>query len=157
MAKTNHTKPSEPKLSLYFKRTKLFLLNREGGELRFQGHPGTGPVPVPMWVKDTLTYKHGIVDKSIIDLTPVRQAPPVVDAVDPDRAKSASDGDEQPAKPFSPTDDTGVDASIVPEPKDEEEDEDEEEEPKNEPAPIGGRPRPDRPKGLSSGRRVSAK
>ena len=64
-------KPKQQFLQLYFKRAKSFLLNTEAGELAFNATiSGNGPVPVPDWVKETLTYKHGVRDKSIIDLTP---------------------------------------------------------------------------------------
>ena len=59
-------------LNLYFKRAKIFLHTTEAGQaLRYNAIVSTsGPVPVPDWVKETLTYKCGVKDQSVIDLTP---------------------------------------------------------------------------------------
>jgi len=59
-------------LSLFFKRSHLFLFTTTDGiSKRYNAIPsGNGPVPVPDWVVNTLTYAHGIKDKSIINLTP---------------------------------------------------------------------------------------
>jgi hypothetical protein len=63
-------------LQLYFKRAKIFLHNVDGMALRYNAVvSSTGAAPVPDWVKHTLTYKWGIKDKSIIDLTPPSAAP----------------------------------------------------------------------------------
>lgn len=69
-------------LNLYFKRAKIFLLNTGDKEERFQANiTNNGPIPVPDWVKSTLTYKHGIADQSILDLTaPSRKKAAVVEA-----------------------------------------------------------------------------
>jgi len=64
-------------LNLYFKRAKIFLhTTKEGHALRYNAIvSASGPVPVPSWVKETLTYKCGVKDKSILDLSPVAHKP----------------------------------------------------------------------------------
>ena len=64
-------------LNLYFKRAKIFLhTTKEGHALRYNAIvSASGPVPVPNWVKETLTYKCGVKDKSILDLSPVAHKP----------------------------------------------------------------------------------
>ena len=59
-------------LKLYFKRAKIFLHTTEAGQaLRYNAIiSANGPVPVPDWVKSTLTFLCGVKDQSIIDLTP---------------------------------------------------------------------------------------
>ena len=59
-------------LNLYFKRAKIFLHTTDAGQaLRYNAIISTnGPVAVPDWVRQTLTYKCGIKDQSVIDLTP---------------------------------------------------------------------------------------
>ena len=59
-------------LNLYFKRAKIFLHTTEDGQaLRYNAIISTnGPVAVPDWVKETLTYRCGLKDSSVIDLTP---------------------------------------------------------------------------------------
>ena len=57
-------------LNLYVKRAKSFLLNTEDGERALTLYAGnTGPQPAPDWIKQTLTFKLGVKDGSIIDLT----------------------------------------------------------------------------------------
>jgi hypothetical protein len=57
-------------LNLYVKRAKSFLLNTEDGERALTLYAGnTGPQPAPDWIKQTMTYKLGVKDGSIIDLT----------------------------------------------------------------------------------------
>lgn len=108
------TKPAT--IRLFFRRTKLFLGSIDGAEARYQGAPsGTGKPDhrVPAWVRGTLTYKHGIADGSIIDLSPVA-AQPTGDEKDVSQTYS-----NQPA--------IGKDASIIPDPVDEDDDADEDE------------------------------
>jgi hypothetical protein len=71
-------------LSLYFKRAKIFLhTSNTGHALRYNAIvSANGPVPVPDWVKETLTYKCGVKDSSIIDLTPPTLKPRSQDAID---------------------------------------------------------------------------
>jgi hypothetical protein len=59
-------------LTLHFKRSKLFMLAKEShGELRFlTGPTREGAIQVPAWVVETPTYKDGIKDGSIVNLTP---------------------------------------------------------------------------------------
>jgi hypothetical protein len=63
-------------LNLFFKRAILFLhTTPEGMSKRYNGIvSGRGPVPVPDWVKETLTYKHGVKAGDILDLTPPGKA-----------------------------------------------------------------------------------
>jgi hypothetical protein len=77
-------------LNLYFKRAKIFLLNTGDKEERFQANiTNNGPIAVPDWVKSTLTYKHGVADKSILDLTP------------PTRKKTAPAEEEAPGASYA--------------------------------------------------------
>ena len=64
-------------LNLYFKRAKIFLHTTEDGQaLRYNAIISTnGPVAVPDWVKETLTYRCGLKDQSVIDLTPPTAKP----------------------------------------------------------------------------------
>ena len=59
-------------LNLYFKRAKIFLHTTDDRQaLRYNAIISTnGPVPVPDWVKNTLTFRCGVKDSSVIDLTP---------------------------------------------------------------------------------------
>jgi hypothetical protein len=66
-------------LECYFKRAKIFLLNDENGERRYTASVnanGTTTRNVPDWVRDTPTFKMGLKDLSIINLTP---AEPVIE------------------------------------------------------------------------------
>ncbi len=55
-------------MQLLFKRAKIFMLEKDNQNLRFSSGPG-GPVPTPSWVVETGTYKNGIKDGSIVNLT----------------------------------------------------------------------------------------
>ena len=61
-------------MQLFFKRAKIFLYTSPKGEsMRYVGTvnaAGTTDARVPDWVRETETYRAGIADKSIIDLTP---------------------------------------------------------------------------------------
>ena len=64
-------------VQLYFTRAKIFLIpgDDENGERRFTAQPSAGkPVPAPDWVRETATYKFGIKDKSVVDLTPPKRS-----------------------------------------------------------------------------------
>jgi hypothetical protein len=62
---------------LYFKRAKIFLHSTPAGEsLRFATGVTGGPIKVPDWVRETETFKRGVADESIIDLTPPGQRGP---------------------------------------------------------------------------------
>ena len=77
-------------LQLYFKRSKIFLHNIDGLALRYNAIVSTnGAAPVPDWVKHTLTYKWGIKDKSIIDLTPPSAQPLTKEEEEAELAASA--------------------------------------------------------------------
>ncbi len=61
---------------LYFTRAKLFLHEVDGAVRRFAATPSAGrPTNAPDWVRETDTYKLGIKDGSITDLTPAAPAP----------------------------------------------------------------------------------
>lgn len=63
-------------LSLFFKRAIIFLhTTEEGASKRYNGIVSQrGPVPVPDWVSQTLTYTHGVKSGDILDLTPPKRA-----------------------------------------------------------------------------------
>jgi hypothetical protein len=61
-------------MTLYFKRAKCFI-NDEEGTKKFLAQPGPSPQPVPFWVASTATFKQGIKDGSIVNLTPPDQMP----------------------------------------------------------------------------------
>ena len=71
-------------LNLYFKHAKIFLHTTEAGQaLRYNAIvSASGPVPVPDWVKQTLTYQCGIKDQSVIDLTPPTAKPRSKEAIE---------------------------------------------------------------------------
>jgi hypothetical protein len=64
-------------MTLYFKRAKSFVVvsDNTSGEKKFLGVPGPTPQNVPFWVADTPTFKQGIKDGSIVNLTPPDQMP----------------------------------------------------------------------------------
>lgn len=57
-------------LQLYVKRNKIFISVESGAEQRFITPQLNNPFTAPEWIADTLTFKQGIKDGSIIDLTP---------------------------------------------------------------------------------------
>jgi len=100
-------------VQLYFTRAKIFLIpgDDENGERRFTAQPSAGkPVPAPDWVRETATYKFGIKDKSIVDLTPPKRSrkvepeevpisdPPVEPGDAADDADSDDDDDDDDTK-----------------------------------------------------------
>ena len=94
-------------LNLCFTRAKIFLDTTDGVERRFQGNPALRPVPAPDWIKNTQTFKYGVADKSIIDLTPPAARGKKAAAV------AESLGDSAPA--FDPTN-IGKNAALPPVP-----------------------------------------
>ena len=75
--------------SLFFKRAKIFLLEKDGVNLRYNAVvSGNGPVPVPNWVTETLTYQHSVKDGSILDLTVPSKAKPKASEIAAEIAKS---------------------------------------------------------------------
>ena len=64
-------------VTLFFKRAKIFMRNVDGKSARFVGYVNSGGsvTQAPDWVRETETFKHGVADKSIIDLTPPTAVP----------------------------------------------------------------------------------
>ena len=64
-------------MTLWFKRAKSFVEPSENdrGTKKFLAQPGPSPQPVPFWVANTPTFKMGIKDGSIVNLTPPEQMP----------------------------------------------------------------------------------
>ncbi len=66
-------------MTLVFKRAKSFVhvaSGPHGGSKKFLAQAGpANPVPVPFWVAETATYKQGIKDGSIVNLTPPQLMP----------------------------------------------------------------------------------
>jgi hypothetical protein len=102
-------------MQLFFKRAKIFMLNQKGVSLRYVGtvsSAGTADSRVPDWVRETETFKAGVADGSIIDLTPqparrrearehkalghdpLKEAKVVDTPVSVDETLSASEGDD---------------------------------------------------------------
>lgn len=61
-------------MSLHFKRAKCFV-SSEHGTKKHLAQPGPYAQPVPFWVASTETFKQGVKDGSIINLTPPEQMP----------------------------------------------------------------------------------
>ena len=61
-------------MQLFFKRAKNFVDDSEGTK-KFLAQPGPYAQPVPFWVALTPTFKQGIKDGSIVNLTPPEQMP----------------------------------------------------------------------------------
>jgi hypothetical protein len=57
-------------MSLHFKRAKSFTATVDGGTRKFLAQLGFVAQQVPFWVADTATFRQGIKDGSIVDLTP---------------------------------------------------------------------------------------
>ena len=100
-------------MQLYFKRAKCFVHADEGTK-KFLAQPGPSAQPVPFWVAETETFKRGITDGSIVNLTPPDQmargtakkavpvekpAEPVPDDAD-DNGEEDVEQDELPQAPF---------------------------------------------------------
>ena len=62
--------PVVPMMSLHFKRAKSFTATVDGGTRKFLAQPGFVAQQVPFWVADTATFRQGIKDGSIVNLTP---------------------------------------------------------------------------------------
>ncbi len=78
-------------MTLYFKRAKNFVQSDDNGTKKFLAQPGPSPQPVPFWVADTATFKQGIKDLSIVNLTPPEQMPgykPAVAVLQPDSSSA---------------------------------------------------------------------
>ena len=121
-------------LQLFVKRAKIFTLTVDGVEKRCQinPNPGAGAQVAPDWIADTLTFKLGIKDKSIIDMTPPKRSASK-------HAAPAIDVAEQVSKATDPTN-IGIDAVAALAKPDET--------PEPELAAFGGSKGPAKPKGL---------
>ena len=85
-------------LQLYITRSKIFIsLDESGTERRFTLGRSTTPQAAPDWVRDTVTFKYGIRDKSIVDLTPPK--PVVVKAAPTPESPELVEGDADPDGP----------------------------------------------------------
>jgi hypothetical protein len=64
-------------MTLYIKRAKSFVQDptNDRGTKKFLAQPGPTPQPVPFWVAETETFRRGILDESIINLTPPHLMP----------------------------------------------------------------------------------
>jgi len=87
-------------MQLHFKRAKSFVAVVDGGTRKFLAQPAMIAQTVPNWVADTETFKLGVKDGSIVNLTPPHlmpgyKAPP-----------AAEEKAEEDADPSGP-DDTG--------------------------------------------------
>ncbi len=92
-------------LQLHCKRSKMFI--RHAGDSNKKTEkvlcPRGATTNVPDWVKDTEGYRLGLVDQSIIDLTPPK--PVAVAAAEPasePAAEAEADGQETAKKPAAP-------------------------------------------------------
>lgn len=94
-------------MTLYFKRAKSFVQSDDNGTKKFLAQPSPNPeTRVPFWVANTETFKRGIADKSIVNLTPPEHMPgykpaPVAVVADEESDNAA---DAQPADQFSSDD-----------------------------------------------------
>ena len=93
-------------LQLYVKRSKIFMAEQDGAEVRFVASVTANgqTLKAPDWIRHTATYQHGIKDGSIINLTPValddvkESEPDDADAQDTlDGDDGDDDGDSVPA------------------------------------------------------------
>lgn len=64
-------------MQLYFKSAKCFVQpsDNDRGTKKFLAQPANGPQAVPFWVAETPTFKRGIEDGSIVNLTPPHLMP----------------------------------------------------------------------------------
>lgn len=63
-------------MTIWFKRAKSFTAVVNNGTRKWLAQPGNTPQHgVPFWVADTPTFKHGIEDESIVNLTPPHLMP----------------------------------------------------------------------------------
>lgn len=83
-------------MTLHFKRAKSFVIpsDNDNGERKYLGMPGPTPDSrVPFWVATTPTFKQGILDKSIVNLTPPEDMPgykPIVQAPESEEEADAA-------------------------------------------------------------------
>jgi hypothetical protein len=62
-------------MQLYFTRAKCFVQSDDNGTKKHLAQPAPKPQAVPFWVANTPTFKQGIKDGSIVNLTPPEQMP----------------------------------------------------------------------------------
>lgn len=67
-------KQAEPMMTLHFTRAKSFVDTTQGTK-KFLAQPANRPQSVPMWVAGTQTFKDGVNDGSISNLTPPHMMP----------------------------------------------------------------------------------
>lgn len=84
-------------LTLWFKRAKSFVAVVNNGTRKWLAQPSNTPQHgVPFWVADTTTFKQGILDESIVNLTPPHLMPGYVypataaEAPTPEKAPTTS-------------------------------------------------------------------
>jgi hypothetical protein len=83
---------------MFFKRSKIFLHSTSDGvNVRFSVGVSNQPVQVPEWVTETLTYKHGVRDGSILDLT-LPAAKPTKKQIEAEVAATADQGGSSASK-----------------------------------------------------------
>ena len=94
-------------LQLYVTRSKIFIaLDESGTERRFTLGRSTTPQAAPDWVRDTATFKYGVKDKSIVDLTPPKPVAAVV-ADEPEVEDSDNGGEDETGAVDETGDSTG--------------------------------------------------
>jgi len=79
---------------ILLKRTKIFLLDKNGKEQRFMAGPG-GPTKAPDWIRHTGTFDAGVADGSIIAVEPIKPKPTAVVA-EPEPADDGEAEEEEP-------------------------------------------------------------
>ena len=109
-------------MSLHFKRAKSFVAVVDGGTRKFLAQPGYVAQTVPGWVADTETFKRGVEDGSIVNLTPPALMPgykapkaepapePSAEEVAMDAAEPDVEQTEMPKAPFGINTDKPVSA-----------------------------------------------
>jgi hypothetical protein len=81
-------------MSLHFKKAKAFVATVDGGTRKFLAQPGFVAQTVPDWVADTATFRQGIKDGSIVNLTPPQLMPGYKVPKDEPAAEVEGDHDE---------------------------------------------------------------
>jgi hypothetical protein len=100
------------------KRAKVFMSSVGNKHLKLTVNVG-GPTEVPDWIQDTLTFKVGVKDGSIIAVKPVVASKPVepepkpVDE-EPEEDEGDNEPEEQQAKPAPKTKQKAAAGLIVP-------------------------------------------
>lgn len=88
-------------MTIWFKRAKSFVAEVDGGTKKFLAQQSNTPVhQVPFWVADTKTFKQGVKDESIVNLTPPHLMPgyaPPAPVAAPKKGAKAVTPVEEPA------------------------------------------------------------